>query len=433
MKLIYKALLGATLMASPTLAQAAVWSLDSCISYAHEHNLQIKLQQQQVASSELAVTEAKDRFLPSLSASAAQNWDFGRGLTSQNTYANRNTAMTSGGIQFQLPLFQGLAAIRQLRQSQAQLTAQQLEVAAAKDEVTLGVMSYYLQALFNTELQAVAAEELRLSKTQLERQQSLFEAGKVPEVDVLQARAQVAKGEMNLVTSANDRRVSLLELAKALELPDPKNFEIQPLEANITAPIPSEETVLANALSNYNSIRAARSAISTADLGILTAQSGYLPKLYLTAGLNSSYYNLAGTDNPGFGKQMRDNFSRSIGFSMQIPIFDAFSTRNNIRRARQQKSSAELELERRTSELTKNIRQATLQATGAQAKYTASVTAVDAAKAALDAMTEKYTYGKANATEWEQTRSTYTTTLSQQVQAKYELILRKKILDFYNR
>lgn len=48
-------------------------------------------------------------------------------------------------------------------------------------------------------------------------------------------------------------------------------------------------------------------------------------------------------------------------------------------------------------------------------------------------MTEKYTYGKANATEWEQTRSTYITTLSQQVQAKYEMILRRRILEFYNR
>ena len=48
-------------------------------------------------------------------------------------------------------------------------------------------------------------------------------------------------------------------------------------------------------------------------------------------------------------------------------------------------------------------------------------------------MTEKYNYGKANATEWEQTQSTYITTLAQQVQAKYEMILRNRILLFYNK
>lgn len=47
-------------------------------------------------------------------------------------------------------------------------------------------------------------------------------------------------------------------------------------------------------------------------------------------------------------------------------------------------------------------------------------------------MTDKYTYGRANATEWEQARSNYITTLSQQVQAKYEMILRTRILNFYN-
>lgn len=423
-----------TTLAALTLslsAQAEAWSLDSCIAYAHSHNLQIKLQQHEVTNSEQSVIEAKDRFLPTLSASAAQNWDFGRGLTAQNTYANRNTAMTSGGMQLQLPLFQGLAAIRQLRQAEASLSAQQLAVAAAKDEVTLGVMGYYLQALYNSELVAVAREELRLSRTQLERQQALFTSGKVPEVDVLQAKAQVTKGEVSLLSAENDHRLALLELAKALELPSPETFDIQPIDVTDTTLLPTTQSVTDYALANNSSIRAARAGIDVADKSILTAQSGYLPKLYFTAGLNSSYYRLSGMDNASFGTQLRDNFSRSLGFSLQVPIFDAFTTRNSIRRARSQRLSAELELERRTSELQKSIRQAHIQATGAQDKYRAGIVAVEAAKAALDAMTEKYTYGKANATEWEQTRSTYTTTLSQQVQAKYEMILRRRILDFY--
>lgn len=130
---------------------------------------------------------------------------------------------------------------------------------------------------------------------------------------------------------------------------------------------------------------------------------------------------------------MRDNFSKSVGFSLNIPIFDAFSTRNRVRQARLQRLSAELELERRESDLLKTIRQAYSQAEGAAAQYRAGEVAVTASKAALDAMTDKYTYGKANATEWEQARSSYTTTLSQQVQAKYEMILRTKILNFYNK
>ena len=82
-------------------------SLDSCISYALEHNLRIKSAEIERIRGEYSVTEAKDAFLPTLNASASQNWDFGRGLTSSNTYANRNTSMFSWGAQMSLPVFRG--------------------------------------------------------------------------------------------------------------------------------------------------------------------------------------------------------------------------------------------------------------------------------------------------------------------------------------
>ncbi len=170
-----------------------------------------------------------------------------------------------------------------------------------------------------------------------------------------------------------------------------------------------------------------------ADHAISIAKTGYIPKLSFNAGLSSNYYTMSGMPSNSFGKQMRDNFSKSLGFSLNVPIFDAFNTRNQIRQARAQKLSAELELERQESNLLKTIRQAHSQAEGAEAQYRAGETAVTSAKAALDAMTEKFTYGRANATEWEQARSNYITTLSQQVQAKYEMILRNRILNFYNK
>ncbi len=66
-------------------AGAEAWSLDSCVNYALDHNLNIKAAEVNQLQSELSVTEAKDAFLPNLSAGAGQNWDFGRGLTSANT------------------------------------------------------------------------------------------------------------------------------------------------------------------------------------------------------------------------------------------------------------------------------------------------------------------------------------------------------------
>ncbi len=434
MKITSISILSALLISAALPAKAETWSLDSCINYAIDHNLDVRSALIERYKGDLNVTEAKDRFLPTLSASAAQSWSFGRGLTSENTYANRNTSSTGFNVSFSLPIFQGLSALRQLRQAQANIHTLDLRVENAKDDVTLGVIAYYLQVLYSREIVSVRKEELRLAQTQLERQQILFEGDKVPEVDVLQAKSQVASSQVAVVNAENDYSLALVDLTRALELKGTEDFDVEPIDLNGELPrLASADEVYKNALNNNSGILAARSSVGLADHAISIAKTGYIPKLSFNAGLGSNYYTMSGMPSNSFGRQMRDNFSKSLGFSLNVPIFDAFNTRNQIRQARAQKLSAELELERQESNLLKTIRQAHSQAEGAEAQYRAGETAVTSAKAALDAMTEKFTYGRANATEWEQARSNYITTLSQQVQAKYEMILRNRILNFYNK
>ena len=434
MKITSISILSALLISAALPAKAETWSLDSCINYAIDHNLDVRSALIERYKGDLNVTEAKDRFLPTLSASAAQSWSFGRGLTSENTYANRNTSSTGFNVSFSLPIFQGLSALRQLRQAQANIHTLDLRVENAKDDVTLGVIAYYLQVLYSREIVSVRKEELRLAQTQLERQQILFEGDKVPEVDVLQAKSQVASSQVAVVNAENDYSLALVDLTRALELKGTEDFDVEPIDLDGELPrLASADEVYKNALNNNSGILAARSSVGLADHAISIAKTGYIPKLSFNAGLGSNYYTMSGMPSNSFGRQMRDNFSKSLGFSLNVPIFDAFNTRNQIRQARAQKLSAELELERQESNLLKTIRQAHSQAEGAEAQYRAGETAVTSAKAALDAMTEKFTYGRANATEWEQARSNYITTLSQQVQAKYEMILRNRILNFYNK
>ncbi len=146
------------------------WSLDSCINYAVENNLTVKNREIERLSSELDIIEAKDQFLPQLSASASQSFNFGRGLTSENTYANRNTSNFQWGTSVQLPLFQGLSAVRQLKLSKINLRSMILQVEAAKDNITLNVISQYLQVLYSSELLATAQNQLELSRYELTRQ-----------------------------------------------------------------------------------------------------------------------------------------------------------------------------------------------------------------------------------------------------------------------
>ena len=421
----------AALCASSASATEA-WSLDSCINYAIDHNLTVKSRELQVRSGELDITSARDRRLPQLSAGASESWSFGRGLTSDNTYTNRNTSNFGWNLGMSVPLFQGLSTVRQEAYAKANLRAVVEELEAAKDDITLNVISAYLQVLYAGEMVNIAQEQLRLGNVELDRREQLLEAGKIAELEVTEARSQLAQNKMSLVSARNDRTLALVDLAQLLELSDIDGFDIAPA-IDTERGLYSPDDVYRRALQSNHSILASRRHIEAADRNISLARTAYMPTLSFNAGLGSSYYTVSGLNSSSFGSQMRNNFTKSLGFSLNIPIFDAFSTRNSIRRAKIQKLNAELQYETTERNLYKNIQQAYYQAVGADERRTAAEVSEQATREAFEAMTQKYEFGKANATEYEQSRSEYVRAQSEAVRAKYESILRRRILEFYNK
>lgn len=414
-------------------ADADVWSLDSCVSYAIANNIDVRQRRLSAMQGELDVTDAKDRFLPNLSGYASQSFNFGRGLTADNTYANRNTSSFAVGAQLSLPLFQGLKAVRNLKYSRTALSALLERVEDAKDNVTLNVISGYLQALYAREMLDVARIQLSISQRELERRQALLDAGKIAELDIYEAKSQLSRDELSVVNAANDSTIAMLDLKQMLNLPDGSGFDIGPLHDGALPPLLNPDEVFANAMRNNHAIRAGRIEAEAADRNVLVAKSGYIPTLSFSAGIGTNYYKTSGFSNESFGMQMRHNFAKSIGFSLSVPLFDAFSTRNSVRRARLQQTSAALQLDDARQTLRKAINQAYTQAVGAHKKRDAALQTVESTAAAFDAMQVKYDNGRANATEYEKAKSDYASALAEAVQAKYEAMLRTRILNFYNK
>lgn len=411
---------------------AGVWDLDSCINYALAHNITLKSRHADKESSKIDVASAKSGFLPTISANASQSWNFGRGLTSENVYANRNTSNTQWGASLNLPIFDGLSSARQLKLAKTNLQAMVEQYEATKDDITLNVISAYLQVLYCDEIRQVAAHQVQLSESELTKRKALLDAGKIPEVDMLEAKSQLAQDQLSETQAKNDYILALVDLAQLLELSDIDNFEVAPLDDDSYI-LQNAEEVYRNALVNNHGIKAAELNVKAAGENISLAQSGYIPKLSFNAGIGSSYYTVNGFDHDSFSKQMKDNFNTYLGFSLNIPIFDAFSTRNSVKKARVQHISSQLQLEDTKKQLYKSIQQAYYQAKGASEKVNTSIIAEEAATKAFDAMSEKYSLGRATPTEYEQAKTTALKATAERVQAKYEYILRCRILEFYGK
>ena len=425
------AILAIAMLATPHVdMRAETWTLENCVSYALTHNLSVKARQLNIESGQLQLTEAKDRFLPSLNASAGESLNFGRGLTANNTYADRNTTNFQWGASLQLPLFQGLSEYRQIKVAKSNLQQLLYEHEAAKDNVTLNIISQYLQVLYAKEVHASALSQLSQTTYEVGRQKALLEAGKVPEADLLDAESQKAQDELQVVTSENDIKVSLVELANLLQLPDVGNFDIAPIPEDEPI-IPTSESVFNAAMMHNNSILAASQSIKTAEHNISLAKSGYIPRLSFNAGIGSSYYTVGGYVNDPFSAQMKHNFSTYVGVSLSIPIFDAFSTRNSVRQAKLQHLSAQLQLDQQSTDLYKTIQLAYYQACGAREKYLASLSTLEKTRRSFAATQEKYNLGRATPAEFEQAKNNLFRIEISSIQSHYEYLLRHRILIFY--
>lgn len=148
----------------------------------------------------------------------------------------------------------------------------------------------------------------------------------------------------------------------------------------------------------------------------------------LGGSLGTRYYS---TIDRNFSQQLRDNFSKYVGFSLSVPLFNRFATRNRVRTARLQQENYSLQLDNTKKVLYKEIQQAWYTALASESKYTSSSTAANASMESFKLMSEKYDNGKANAVEYNEAKQNLMKAQSDELQAKYEYLFRTKILDFY--
>lgn len=409
-----------------------IWTLRQCIEYAQTHNIQISQQNLQIEQKEIDLNTQKWRHAPSLDASANESFGFGRALTYDNTYANRNTQNTGLGISANIPVFTGFEIKHSREQAGLNLEAAIQDLEKAKESLALQVASNYLNVLYYSELAEVAHQETATQHLLLEQVKAYWENGKKSEAEVYEAQAQLAQNELNATRADNDLKLAILDLAQLLELPSPDSLSIAPVEGDtmdIALELP--EQIFEQAQWSKPEIKAENLRLQSSAQNINIAQAGYYPKLYLNAGIGTSYYKTSGYNSASFGQQMRDNFTQNVGLSLSLPLFDRMQTRNNIRTAKVQHILQQLQVEDVKKKLYKEIQQAYYNAEAARVQFKSSASAMISAQAAYKLMHEKYLNGKATSTELQTQRTQWLKAKSERVQAKYEWILRKKILDFY--
>ena len=417
-------------------AQPKPWTLRECCDYAVAHNISIKQQDNRCRQQELQLSTARNSRLPDLSASIGENFSFGRGLTAENTYTNTNTSSTSFSLGTSVPLFTGFQIPNNIKLNQLNLEAATQDLEKAKNDIRTQVAQAYVQILYDMEIRDVAQRQIAIDSQQVHRLQVMLDNGKASPAELSQQQATLAQSRLTATQADNQLQLDILALTQLLELPSPEGFSIvrpdpDALPSSLNPQQTSPELIYQEALTARPEVAAEQLRLQGTENSIKIAQSALYPSLSFSAGLGTNYYKTSGFVADGFGKQLKNNFSQYLGLNLSIPIFNRFSTRNNIRSARIDQETQQLQLDNVKKQLYKEIQQVYYNAIAAKQKWESSQQAMLAAQDAFTLMQAKYENGKANLTEFNETKNAYLKSESDLVQAQYEYLYQSHLLDFY--
>ena len=406
------------------------WTLAECTDWALEHNLSVVQQEMSRQNSEIDLNTAKWSLAPSVQASASENWSFGRGLGGDNTYASGNSSTTGFSIGGGMNLFDGLATPNRIVQARLNLDAATADLEKARDDIRVSVAQAYVQILYNYEILDVARQQITIDSLQVARLEGLLRAGKASSAELSQQKASLAQSQVTLVQAENNLRVALLDLAQLLEFPVWEGFEVVRPEVQVDDfYLGTPDDIYDQACGLRPAVRAEQLRLDASDKTIAIAKASYMPSLSLNAGLGTNYYSNYG--GKGFWDQMNDNFSQYIGLSLNIPIFNKFSTRNQVRSAELNRAAQQVRLRQVQQQLYKEIQQAWNGAIAARAKYDASLMAASAAQDSFELVQAKYENGKSTITEFNESRTQMLKTRSDAIQATYEYVFQTRLVNFY--
>ena len=443
------------------------WTLQECVDYAVQHNLTVKQQFIATVSQENAVNQSFYSFFPTLNASGSGSFNWGRSVDPFSyTFTNAEIKSINPSLSSSVTIFNGFQLQNTLKQSKLNFMAGQNDLKKIQNDISLSVVSAYLQYLYTKEQLKLTQGRVSESQKQRDRVKAMTDAGVMTQGNLLDSESQLANEELNNTTAENQNTIARLSLTQLLELDSVADFDI----VTPTVDIPTSSVMNSTAdqlfqlaISHLPEIKSATFKEESALTSVSIARGSYMPRLTmfgsLSTGYSSTTRNLDGTPQylgffptgyvtasgedvlaPAFktnyvktplSTQFDNNVTKAVGVSLSIPIFNGFSSRYRVSNAKLNLLSAETSLQQTKNTVFKSVQQAVADANAAQKKYQALSKSVTALNEAYMYAEKRYNAGLTSSLEFLTATNNLTRGKVELLQAKFDLIFKIKVLDFY--
>ncbi|MBC7449047.1 MAG: TolC family protein [Hymenobacteraceae bacterium] len=479
----------ALLLTAPAFAQTSAppgrpapppgaWTLSNTLDYALINNLGLQGSDLTSRLDVATLGQSRAAMLPAINGQATHTYQYGTSVDPVTYQFQSNTIRANNfSLNGSVPLYQGGVLRNTVVRNRLSAAASAQDLEKAKADLLLNVASGYLQVLLTRETLRAAELQRTTTTGQLEQAEKRLRAGAIAESNVLDVRAQVATEDLNVVTAQNNLTIAILRLEQQLNL-DPA--EVPPGQFQIAEPVialpGADAPIDLTAQQVYDVAAGVRPELKAADLrlqaalkGVDVARGNYWPRLSFGASLFTAYSSqrsnfiptgdtvlrpvgfglLPGTTKPditkvvysfqpkleqkptNFTNQFQDNFGKQLGFTLTVPILNGLQVRTQVKRSQLQAQQAQLSADQVRVTLRQSIEQAVADAEAARRRYAAATRQREALDLSLRNADIRFANGLLNATDFNQIKNNRARAENDQIQAKYDFVFKRKVLDLY--
>lgn len=415
------------------LANEQIFSLEDCINYAMENSTDIIRSMNNVKMENANLVKAKSARLPNLQLGLSQQLSSVNNYNAiNNEWDRENNTNLNASLNSQVILYNGSKLINSISQSKTDLEAAELSVQTDKESIRLNILSSYITILLAKDNLANSKLQLEATQKQLTFAESRKDIGVISLVDLLKIKSQIATDKTTLIEAESNLRIALVSLMQLMNMPVNEDFDIYKPDIDKIIEEKTEtdpEKVYKIALGLQPQIKEATLNIESAMTGIDIAKGDALPVLTLNGGISTGYS--SSKDDVDFGEQFTNSVDPYIGLSLSIPIYQRNQVKTQVEIAEIQKNNSELDLSGMKNILRKNIEQVCTDAQIALSTYKANQEQLNAEKESYNATNEMFTRGMINSVDFLLSKNNLIIAENQFTQAKYNLILKNKIIEYY--
>ena len=451
------------------------WTLDECVEFALDHNLQVK---------DITFTEQSNRetyrqsirdLLPRINGFSNYVINFGRSTDPfTNDVVTTEFFRNQYSLEASIDIFQGFQKINAIKASKFLRKATHEETLQEKFLLAFRVMQAFYDIRFAEGLVEISEEQVAYSQSNYDLVERQIELGLKAGADLYEAESLLLTDELTLTQAKNQLATAKLGLIQEMNLEDTADIDIRadiavrpgfgntgPENSGLTGDSLTTETSGEGAKdakligesargmepktmdsdSIFNETREFLPLLKAQELRVRAAKSQLnvergklLPSLSLISGIGTGYFETTrdSLDNTvPFRDQFRDNTFQYIGVSLNVPIFNAWSAQSRIKQQKIERLRAQNNLDIQEQVVFQTIQQLVQEYESLLVENEQSDQNVASQRLAFEIAQKRYEKGLINALELFQAKNLFANAQNENLQVRLRTEINESTIDFY--